>query len=243
MKKNPPRAFALLFFLGMGLAGHAQELSRYEETVTLAADGTAAIRIVLEPRGAGGLPVLLPVPSAALRGLRARGIAPPGLRLIARGGNRFLALDLPPTIGAAKTIEIEYAADGYFKAGGRPGPFGNRPLQYRFVNVSFAAIDRFAAALVLPEGHVFNAVGRFVPEPEKEGMVAPFAIARAGGRIVGRIALGPLVLGDEVALACTFRAARRSKLILVILAILALAYLVFFRDLLKNGKKTAAAKP
>jgi hypothetical protein len=236
-------ALWLLLFATAGLAGYGQVLTRYEETVTLAADGTAAIRIVLEPRGAGGLPVLIPAGPKTVRDLKVTGIAAAALRQVEKGGERYLELDLPPVLGAAKPIKVEYATDGYFKAGGRPGPFGNRPLRYRFVNVSFAAIDHFAATIALPEGHVFNAVSRFVPEPEKEGMVAPFAIVRAGGRIIGRITLPRLGLGQEVALACTFRAARRSKLMLVVLAILALAYLAFFRDLLKNGKKATAAKP
>jgi hypothetical protein len=243
MSKRLRGALWLLLFLAAGLAGYGQELARYEETVTLAADGTAAIRIVLEPRGAGGLPVLIPVGPKTVRDLKATGIAAAALRQVERGGERYLELPLPPAAGAAKTIAVEYAADGYFKAGGRPGPFGNRPLRYRFVNVSFAVIERFAATIVLPEGQVFNAVSRFVPEPEKEGMVAPFAIARAGGRIVGRITLARLGLGQEVALACTFRSARKSKLTLVFLALLALAYLVFFRDILRKRGKADAAKP
>jgi hypothetical protein len=242
MKKKMPRAAALLLLLGMGLAGYAQELSRYAETVTLAADGSAAIRLLLEFRSHGGPQLLVPVRHRSIRGLKAKGLAPGALRLVEKGGNRFLALDLPPAAAAAPRIEISFTVDGYFKADGRPGPFGNRKLDYRFVNVSFSGIGKFNAALALPGGHVFNAVSRFTPEPEKAGMIAPFTIARENGRIVGRIAIDGIGLGDEVALSCTFRKARRSPLLLFVLLALAIAYLVFYRDILKNGKN-AAAKP
>ncbi len=210
--------------------GFGQELRRYGETVILAADGSAAVRVVLEFGRGGDGPVLIPVPAADLRDVRAQGIALLDPRPVAKGGSHFLALAAPA--GAAAAAEVAYTVDGYFRAGGRPGPFHTRKLEYRFVNVSFAALEQFAVDLVLPPGQVFHAIGRFAPEPEREGMVAPFAIVRRDGRLVGRIALGRLSLGDEVALECTLRPARRSRWLLAALAALALAWIVFFRDVL-----------
>jgi len=243
VKKIVFRAAALLLLSGLSLAGYGQELSRYAETVNLAADGSASIRLLLEFRGLEGPQLLIPVRYTSIRNLEAKRLVPGALRLVEKGGNRFLVLDLPQAAAAAPAIEIEFMVADYFKAGGSPGPFGNRNLGYRFVNVSFAGIEKFTAELVLPPGHVFNALSRFSPQPEKAGMIAPFTISRAGGRSVGRIVVDRVGLGDEIALDCTFRSGRRSKLLLVILVVLALAYLVFFRDVLTNGKKTAAAKP
>ncbi|HOW45951.1 MAG TPA: hypothetical protein PK919_12390 [Candidatus Aminicenantes bacterium] len=235
-KRALAAAAALLLVLGAALPARGRELSRYEETVTLAADGSARVRVLLEPRPGAAAPVLIPVRSAILRDVRAKGAGSPAPRSVARGNGQFLEIVLPPApeAGAAGTIEVTYAMDGYFKAGGRPGPFGNRRLDYRFVSVSFAAIDRFSASLVLPQGWVFNAIGRFVPAPEKEGMVAPFTIVRAGQRLAGRIGLSGLGLGDEVALSCTVRHGRRSPWLIFLLAALAAAYLVFFRDVLRG---------
>ncbi len=232
----------LLLLLGASLASFGQELARYDETVTLNAEGSASFRIVLEFRDWAGQQVLIPVAANEVHGLKAQGVAPAALRLIERGGVRFVALDLPQGAGAPGAVQVEYEARGYFKARGRPGPFATRPLAYRFVNVSFASIGKFSAAIVLPGGHVFNAVSRFTPEPEKAGMIAPFTIAREDGRIVGRIAVDEVGLGDEVTLACTFRAARRSPWLLFALLALAIAYLVFFRDVLKDGKGDMDAK-
>ncbi len=240
MKRKAAGAVALLLFLG--LMGYGQQLSRYAETVTLAGNGSARIRLRLEFRGPSGPQLLIPVRHESVHGLDVQGVAPTALRLVEKGGNRFLALDLP-VAAAPAAVEVAFAVDDYFKAGGSPGPFGNRKLGYRFVNVSFAGIEKFSAALVLPSGYVFNAVSDFSPQPESAGMVAPFTISREDGRSVGRIAIDHIGLGDEVALSCTFRSGRRSKLLLVILALMALAYLVFFRDLLREKKDVAAAKP
>lgn len=232
--KRRKAALAALGVLLLAAAdGYGQELRRYEETVLLAADGSAAVRVVLEFRRGGGGLLLLSVRSAALRDVRAKGVELLAPRPVEKGGNHFLAL--APPAGAA-AAEVAFTVDGYFRAGGRPGPFNTRKLEYRFVNVSFAAVERFSVDLVLPTGRVFNALGRFVPEPERQGMVIPFAIVRRDGRLAGRIVLEGLGLGDEVALECTTRPARRSRWLLLALAALALAYLVFFRDVLRERR-------
>jgi len=243
MKKIVFRAAALLLLSGLSLAGYGRELSRYAETVDLAADGSAAIRLLLEFRGREGPQLLIPVRYTSIRNLEAKRLVPGALRLVEKGGSRFLALDVPLAAAATPAVEIAFTVDDYFNAVSSPGPFGNRSLGYRFVNVSFAGIEKFTAEIVLPAGHVFNALSRFSPQPEKAGMIAPFTIFHAGGRSVGRIVVDRVGLGDEIALDCTFRSGRRSKLLLVILIVLALAYLVFFRDVLTNGKKIAAARP
>lgn len=241
MKRALAGAAALLLLLGASVPARGQELSRYEETVTLAADGSAQVRVVLQVRQGGATPALLPL-RAAPASLRTAGIGPASARVVQKGSAPFIELDLPPGASPGRTVAVEYSLPGYFQAGGRPGPFGNRKLDYRFANVSFSAIDRFSASLLLPEGWVFNAVSRFAPAPEKEGMVAPFTIARAGRRLAGRIDLSGLGLGSEAVLSCTVRSGRRSLGLLFALAVLAAAWLLFYRDVLKVGRNGAPAK-
>lgn len=227
-------AAAIGVLLLAAACGYGQELRRYDETVTLAADGSAAVRIVLEVERRGDAAIWLPVPAPTLRSMRATGISLLSPQPVKRGGRHFLELALPPAAGPGHAAEVEFTADGYFRAGGRPGPFHTRKLAYRFVNVSFAAVGEFSAALVLPPGCVFNAIGRFVPETRGQGTAVPFAIVRRDGRLAGRITLAAVGLGDEVALECTVRPARRSRWLLLGLAVLALAWLVFFRDVLRG---------
>lgn len=49
-------------------------------------------------------------------------------------------------------------------------------------------------------------------------------------------------LGDEIALQATFRHSRRSKPLFLVLLAAALAYLVFYRDILKNPRKGGGAE-
>lgn len=247
MKWNPralgKRAIAGGLLLALSALGSAAELSRYEERVDLAGDGSASVRVRLAFRGVAPPLVLLALPRPEVRELKATGPALASVRTLDKGDRRFLALELASgTVGPA-TAEISFSLAGYVQDGAQAAPYGNRRLGYRFVNVAFDRIDEFTATIVLPAGDVFNAVDEFSPEPEKSGTVIPFTISREEQRTVGRIEVKNVRLGDEVKLACTFRSGRKSKWLLFVLLALAAAYLVFFRDTLKEGKGSAPARP
>ena len=72
-------------------------------------------------------------------------------------------------------------------------------------------------------------------------MIAPFTISERAGGASGASSLTGL--GWAMKSPWTSAVLVTRSLLLVILVVLALAYLVFFRDALLNGKKTAAAKP
>ena len=242
MMKRAVFCCLFVFCLGAFTPIHGRELSRYDETVTLASDGSAAIRLSLTFAGQLEAGILIPVRHAALLNLQAQGMAENAVRQVDSKGNYFVALDfagngVPPT-----AVEISFQVKDYFANGGPPGPFGNKELGYRFVNVTFARIEKFSAELVLPGGYVFNAIDSFSPKPKKTGMTLPYTISRKNGQDIMRLAVEDVRLGDEIALRCTFKSTKKSKLLLLALIGLAIAYLVFYRDILKNGKSAAGTK-
>lgn len=235
--------FGLVAFgLGAFTANYARELSRYEERVTLDADGSAAIRLSLAAVDWTGAEILIPVRHASLLDLQAPGFAPAAVRLLENKGNHFVALDFAGSGMSPATVEISFRVKNYFANGGTSGPFGNKELGYRFVNVTFARIGKFSAELVLPAGHVFNAVNDFSPQPRKSGMALPYAISTAQGRNIVRLAVSDVKLGDEITFNGTFKSTKKSKLLLLALIALAVAYLILFRDLPRTGGNAGGAR-
>lgn len=228
--------------LGAFAPAYGGELSRYDETVVLHSDGSAAVRLSLVLAGQAEPTIRIPVRQAALLNLQARGIAPDAVRQVENKGNYFVALDFSASGTPPAELEISFRVKNYFASGGPSAPFGNRELGYRFVNVTFARIEMFSAELVLPGGFVFNAVSSFSPKARKSGTAFPYAFSRKDGQDIVRIAADDVKLGDEIALACTFKSTKKSKLLLLALIVLAVAYLVFFRDLLKSGGDAAGTK-
>lgn len=246
MMKRALSCCLFVLCLGAFTPSFGRELTRYNETVVLHRDGSAAVRLSLVLAGQAEPTILIPVRYAALLNVQAPGIAPAAVRQVENKGNYFVALDFGGSGArpeAPMAIEVSFQVKNYFASNGQSGPFGNRELGYRFVNVTFARIEKFSAELILPAGYVFNAISDFSPKPKKSGMASPFTISRRDGRDAIRLAVEDVKLGDEIALNGTFKSGKKSKLLLWVLIALAVAYLVFFRDILKNGKNVAGAKP
>ena len=241
---NKAIAFCLLVFApGLLAPIFCRELSRYDETVVLAADGSAAIRLSLTFADRTGSAVLIPVRHAVLMNLNAPGMTKGSVRQVENKGNYFVALDFAGTGANPVAIEISFQVQNYFENKGAPSPFGNKELGYRFVNVSFERIEKLSARLVLPDGFVINGIGNFSPKPKKSGMALPYTISRQDGKDVAGIAVDNVKLGDEITLHCTFKSTKKSLPLLLVLIALAAAYLFFFRDIIKNGKDAADPKP
>jgi hypothetical protein len=231
-----------IFCLGSFMPNYGLELSRYNEKVILHGDGSAEIRLFLTVIDSTEPKILIPVRHASLLNVQAQKIAPTAVRVVENKGNHFLALDLPGAGGSPLKIEISFQVENYFENSGSPAPFGNKELDYRFVNVTFERIGEFCAELILPSGYVFNAISSFSPKPKKSGMALPYTISRQNKKNVGSITVQNIKLGDEIALSCTFKSSKKSLTLLWALIALAAAYLIFFRDILKNGKTVSGTK-
>jgi len=231
-----------LLGLVLCLTGSARELSSYEETVALRPDGSAEIRLVLIFPDVAGAETLIPLRSASPQALDVKGLEPERVRLVENDGRRFLALDLSGSAPASRTVEITFRMESFFKAG-PAGAFGNRDLAYRFVNVTFDRIDKFAAILILPPGNVYNTVDDFLPKAKASGGAVPYGFVRTEGRDAARLTAENLKLGDEARFVGTFKSGRKPPILLWVLLAAAVAYLVFFRGILKNEKNVTGPKP
>jgi hypothetical protein len=231
-----------IFCLGSFMPNYGRELSRYDEKVILHGDGSAEIRLSLTVTDWTEPKILIPVRHSSLLHLQAQKIAPTAIRIVENKGNHFLALDLPGAGVNPPKIEISFQVENYFENSGSPAPFGNKELGYRFVNVTFERIGKFSAELILPAGYVFNAINSFSPKPKKSGTALPYTISRQNKKNIGGIAVENVKLGDEIALNCTFKNSKKSLTLLFALIALAVAYLIFFRDILKNGKNVSGTK-
>jgi hypothetical protein len=237
MAKQTTILFLLLLCVTISLRATVPHLSVYHEEVDLGDDGSARVTLRLTlPEGSDAV-LSIPVRHRALTDLRPLGPDPLRLRSEERQGTLFLVVEIPRSPDGPRTIGLSYTVKDYFEPGGSAAAFGGRDLAYRFVNVNFEGIETFSAQLKLPRGWVFHDIGRFLPKPRKTGAAPPYKLARDGDRRTITLSLSRLGLGDEVALDCTFRSQGRSWAVALFLILVALAYLFFFRDILKNGRK------
>ncbi len=230
---------ACLWLLGAALPSGAAgpKVAEYGERVLLRADGSASVSLSLTVAALGANGIRIPVRHASLHSLDAQGPGPVGARVREENGLRFIQLAIPAVAPRPLTLRVSYEVKDYTGGGA-----GLRSLDYRFQNLTFDRIRSFRAILALPEGYIVQAVGEFLPKPAKAGAPPPYALFREGGRRGVRMGTTDVGLGDEIALQATFRHSRRSKPLFLVLLAAALAYLVFYRDILKNPRKGGGAE-
>ena len=177
-----------------------------------------------------GTPPTVTLPLAH-RGGRITRVAPGSVigRVESGAGAAHLVLENVP---GASRVEVDLDVPGEPpKAGG----WGNRPFTHELVNTSPLAIASYKADLMLPEGYSVSTIDEIVPEASAK---TPLDLVREGSRRGVSLTTGQLEVGSRVVVRLHYRSDRRSPLLAGILAVLAIAYLVRFRDLVRKTGST-----
>lgn len=236
--------------LGVGLslvgalwlgASEASTIERLREHVALARDGSARVeRTVVEGQPAGAR-LVIPIGVETLEEVAAEGCAVARATIDDSGGVRQLVIERGGGCPVNAPLTVRTTAVSFYDwAGTKPAGFGNRSVGYRFVNTQAAVIVHYECELVLPKGFVVSAVEDSIPAPSEKNPVPPFQIVRDGDRNGVRLLAQNLAMGDEALVRFKFKRDDKSALLLGGGLLVALAYLVWFRDLVRKPRVPGA---
>jgi hypothetical protein len=216
-------------------AGAGQlRLVRYAETVRLGEDGSAGIgiRFVLSG-GTTGDTLLLPYAASAWpESLRCS--APVDTLLPRKRNGHFQGLlVLKGTVAPGDTLAIDFTLRSYAPFGiPSEADFGNYVIEYRVVHALADPIDRFVLTMILPPGFVVNNVRSTSPAQKANSPNSPYLLTMEEGRHSVVLTAAPVEQGDAVALGLEVKRRNNSPIFIGGLVVLAVAYLIGFRDLL-----------
>ena len=225
--------------LGLALAGalwfgpsEASTIERLREHIALAKDGSARVERTLVAGQPAGGQLAIPIGVETLDEVTAEGCAVANATIDDGGGVRRLVIDRDHGCPVNVPLTVRTTVASFYDwAGAKPAGFGNRSVSYRFVNTQPAVIAHYECELVLPEGFVVSAVEASIPAPSEKNPVPPFQIIRDGDRNGVRLLAQNLAMGDEGSIRFKFKSGDKSVLLLGGGLLVALAYLVWFRDL------------
>lgn len=163
------------------------------------------------------------------------------LELEERTKSTQMRLTLPTGVPSQVDVTFSFSLKNVFqviqlKVGEKsPFPKSDRIFKHGFTNSQDLAIGVYRLEFVFPEGFVAQAIREQLPKPTK-GEVSPrVTLSKLDGRQAAVLQLKGLQQGDDTSMTVELAPARRSLLWLVAGLVLAVLYLIGFRDLV-SGK-------
>ncbi len=165
-------------------------------------------------------------------------IAP--VKLISISGTNFISVN-SNYLKNYKTFEIRFTIDNFFNIDSTEvEDFGNYTFKKKYVNTTSNQLKDFKSEIFLPEGFVITSVEETIPKQGKDDPVSPFEISRNKNLNSVWIKSPVLKLGDQIFVKFRFKKETKSPVLFIILSLISLGYLYYFRDLIKpvNEKKS-----
>lgn len=220
---------------GLLLMGAAPRIEAYQETFRMEADGSG--RVAARVELAALPPGTWEVPLTTWRGVREikwSGV-PGGVQVqpALDGQAPCLRLLVGQGAAAAFVLDLDYqvpASKGAPKPKNQPP--GETGLAFRFLNGGKLPVADYDLKVLLPAGKMVHSVQEIAPKG-KGGEGAQVAYIREDGRLGFTLAAENLKFGDAASIKLISVDERKSPVVLIILGLVAVAYLIVFRDIVK----------
>ncbi|MGA9836594.1 MAG: hypothetical protein WBQ26_04675 [Gemmatimonadaceae bacterium] len=209
-------------------AGPADTITSYGERIVLTGDRAA---IALDVVVAGAHAGVVEIPVAWPLGGATRLELPPGASAEIQSGASVSRLLVRLAGGGAARIRAEFA-----------GRALGDVFAYRFANATGTTIDEYHLVIELPPGRLARNVSYTIPPSDRRAGVWPMSPDTADDRRAVRLSVGGLAAGDVVSVTVETAPEQRSWAVLVAAVLLAVLYLVRFRDLPLGARAERAAR-
>lgn len=221
-------------------------LAYCSDILTVAADGDGIVSVTAVLGRVSSMDLLLPCQYEGGRDhqiVRGPALFAPGPRgdvqpLVDVLGRPHWNLRLAPGAAAGDTVVLTAVVPGWYDPDASRREFGVHALARSWVNTSRFVMEDFRLGLVLPPGLLVDAVGATTPAYNaNRSPQPPYTVGRDGDRGTCEMRAAALAPSGRVALALEARPARRGPVPLIAGLVLAILYLVFFRDVLKPSPR------
>ena len=228
--------WSLVAVTGLALAGPSLAL---HERITIRDDGSADITLVITSQGMPPGTVLIPCAYADVESL-----ASPDSTVVVRLQEdqdiRFFRLEAGERGGRPVTIHMEVPRYVDWQ-GKKRADFGNITLTHTFRNTTSRTVTTYRGDILLPEWLTVTSVVSSIPAQTEKDPVSPYDILRDGARAGVSIRTRDLRPGDAAAITFRCKPVEKSPVLFGLFALAGLAYLIFFRDVLKEKTNGSAA--
>ena len=237
----------ILLTLAFGFAcAHAGAvgIKTYDTQLDVDADGSALASVRLQLTSAEAGRFRLPVGFAAIEDFKVLA-APAGVVLKPDPSKEQSSVEIELPDGIPATVELGFTfrvKDVLFVPKPDEGqkstfPEGTRLLRHSLVNTQPAPISRYAVQVRLPEAVMVEKIREQLPRTKRKEFTPRVELDRYDGRQGALLQLAGVKQGDRTSMELEVVGVRRSLGWLLVGLVLAIAYLVGFRDLVRSGDR------
>jgi hypothetical protein len=224
------------------LTGEAMEIASLEEKIILESTGAARVETSVKFAKAEAGTLLIPSSFKSVDGLKVEGATGASAALTEKDGVRVFAVTLSEAPKEKQEIKLSFTVpDFYDWKKEKVKDFGNRGLQYRFLNTLPNKVQSYAMELVLPPGFIVNTVEESQPKLTSKTPVPPYKIVRKDNQYGIALKASKLGVGDYSMVRIRFKDGGKSMAFVLVALVICGIYLVSFRSIIGPGM--AEAKP
>jgi len=245
LKKIKQILFILIFFILLNsvVSAGTEEIKirYYKETIDIKNTGAAEVTTKIEMASYSDESLYLPLNYIWVEKIKAV-IMETGESLPASiktlDGIDYLFLDTGTTSVNEKTLEIHFRDPAYliWKDAG-PEEYEIYHYKSEFINTSRFLIEEYEMEIILPEGFVLNSIIKSNPSYSSKDPEPPYHYKNLQERSLINIKKNNLKPVQNCMIEYNFKKKSVSYTLLITGIILIILYLLFFRDVLKEGKK------
>lgn len=111
--------------------------------------------------------------------------------------------------------------------------FGNYSLNYRFINTKFNKINEYSIKIILPSKYNITSVDESIPEASEESVESPYILGKEDNNYNVTLRGKNLKLGENLYIKFRFKEGEKTYILGILLSVIAIGYLIIFRDLRK----------
>ncbi len=111
--------------------------------------------------------------------------------------------------------------------------FRNYLLKYRFINTRFPLIKNYSLKIILPNNYNITSIDESIPKATEDSPKSPFKLGNNNGNYFVELNGEDVKLGENLYIKFRFKENEKSMLLGILFGIIAIGYLIVFRDLRK----------
>lgn len=223
----------LIFVLFISSFLYSQQIEKFEEKIFIETNGNAKVNWEIEFVSIPDSNFLLPwnfngsdLIQSEIQNIK--------LQLVNKNENKFLIVKNLNT----KKVEINFSINSFYKIDENSAEdFGNYVFKYRFVNTTLEKINNFSSTIILPKEFIVSSIDETIPKQSEDNPVFPFQVTKENSNHAVKLIASKLKLGDQTFIKMQIKKEKKSLMVLILFSLIGIAYLYFFKDLIKPNQK------